>query len=107
MDDNATPLDLRFREKRLPATAVDVALYDQITRVLTWSINYRTTVVKSLLVLARLELFVRLGVFHTVFSTKEVKPISFSPKSLYQILNYQFFNICRVLYPIVLKPHLP
>ena len=74
---------------------------------LTWSLNYRTTVVKTLLVLARLEFFVRLGVFHTVFSTKEVTFLFFFPKSLFQIHNYQIFNICRVLYPIVLKPHRP
>ena len=41
---------------------------------------------------------VRLGVFHTIFSTKEAIFLGFSPKSQSQFLNCQVLNICRVLY---------
>ena len=41
--------------------------------------------------------YVRLGVFHTIFSTKKVAFLFF-PKNLSQILNFQILNICRVLY---------
>ena len=41
--------------------------------------------------------YARLGVFHTIFSTKEVTFLFFS-QNLTQILHCQILNICRVLY---------
>ena len=60
------------------------------------AIQYATDDVKNLLFLARLEFFCK-NVFHAIFSTKR-SHFYFPPQFHTQIVNYQFLNICRVLY---------
>ena len=42
--------------------------------------------------------YVRLGVFNTIFSTKEVTFLFFPPNLSLKILNHQILHICRLLY---------
>ena len=46
--------------------------------------------------------YARLGVFHTIFSTKVA--FLFFPQKLTLILNYHILNICRVLHYTICTP---